>query len=692
MLDTGPLMTPRTLVTAALPYANGSIHIGHLVEYLMTDFYVRALRMAGEEALYICADDTHGTPIEVNAQKAGVTPEAFVARFAKEHLEDFEAFGIRFDSFYSTNSEENRKWAHEIYAALQRGGHIERRTIEQLYDEEAQRFLPDRFVKGTCPNCGAQDQYGDVCEVCKKTYEPTDLKDPYSVVSGSRPVVKSSEHLFVNLAHFEAFLRGWVSDEGRLQPEIRRFVESWLEGGLRDWCISRDAPYFGFEIPDAPGKYFYVWLDAPIGYISSTEHWANAVGQPELVDAYWRRGEARVVHVIGKDIVYFHTLFWPAMLHAAGLTVPSEVHVHGMLTVDGVKMSKSRGTFVNASTFRKHLDPIYLRYYFASKIGASAEDVDLSLEEFGERVNAQLVNTLANLVSRGASFLHNKLGGRFGQLGAEHAEHLAFARGKVAEAEAAYRRFDSAGAIRAAVELATLGNKLFQDAAPWALIKTDEAAARDLVTLCMNLARAAAVLVAPAVPSFAQTVYRVFALDEAGPTSFAEAVAFDLVDRAMGQPERLVDRMEQKALMEVIEESKQAEAQRAAPAAAAPAVIEPPKALEPLAPQISIDDFSKVDLRVGLVLAAGLVEGAKKLLQLTVDVGEEAPRNIFAGIRSAYAPEDLIGKKVVVVANLAPRKMRFGVSEGMVLAAGPGEADIQVVLVPDDATPGSRIH
>jgi methionyl-tRNA synthetase len=693
MLDTGAPMTARTLVTAALPYANGSIHIGHLVEYLMTDFYVRALRMAGEEALYICADDTHGTPIEVNAQKAGVTPEAFVARFAKEHLEDFEAFGIRFDSFYSTNSEENRKWAYEIYGALQKGGHIERRTIEQLYDESAQRFLPDRFVKGTCPNCGAQDQYGDVCEVCKKTYEPTDLKDPYSVVSGTRPVVKSSEHLFVNLAHFDAFLRQWVSDEGRLQPEIRKFVESWLEGGLRDWCISRDAPYFGFEIPDAPNKYFYVWLDAPIGYISSTENWARGQGTPDLVDAVWRRGEARVVHVIGKDIVYFHTLFWPAMLHAAGLTVPAKVHVHGMLTVDGVKMSKSRGTFVNASTFRKHLDPIYLRYYFASKIGATAEDVDLSLEEFSERVNAHLVNTLANLVSRGAAFLHNKLGGRFGVLREQYHEHLAFARDKVAEAEAAYRRFDSAGAIRAAVEVATLANKLFQDGAPWALIKTDEHATRDLVTLCMNLARTAAVLVAPAVPTFSQTVYRVFGLPEAGPTTFAEGAAFDLVERDMGQPERLVDRMEHKALMQVIEDSKQA-APAATPAPAAgqaAAPLAPPPALAPLAPEISIDDFAKIDLRVGLVVAAAEVVGAKKLLQLTVDLGEEKPRNIFSGIRSAYAPADLVGKKVVVVANLAPRTMRFGVSEGMVLASGSGDKDLQVVLVPDSATPGARV-
>jgi len=677
-------MTERTLVTAALPYANGSIHIGHLVEYLMTDFHVRALKLAGEDALYICADDTHGTPIELNARKAGVSPEEFVARFAKEHLEDFEAFGIHFDSFYSTNSEENKKWAHYIYDKLKSGGHIERRSMDQLYDESAQRFLPDRFVKGTCPKCDAPDQYGDVCENCNSTYETTDLKNPVSVVSGTKPVVKSSEHLFVSLAHFQDFLTEWVQAEGHLQPEVRNFVKGWLDGGLKDWCISRDAPYFGFEIPGEKDKFFYVWLDAPIGYISSTENWANVAGQPALVDEIWKNGAAKVVHVIGKDIVYFHTLFWPAMLHAAGLTVPSQVQVHGMLTVDGVKMSKSRGTFINAATFRKHVDPMYLRYYFASKIGASAEDVDLSFDEFHERVNAHLVNTLANLVSRGASFLANKLDGRFGKIRDEHASALVTAKEKLAEAEAAYRRFDSAGAVRAAVEVASLGNKLFQDAAPWKLIKEDVEATRDLVTVCMNLARTAAVIVAPVVPSYAETVYRVFALPEGGPTSFAEGGVFDLVERGMGSPERLVDRMDKKALLKVVEDSKQAPAE-------APAEANKSE-LEPLEPQITIDDFSKVDLRVGLIVEAALVKGAKKLLQLTVDVGEDKPRNIFAGIRQAYEPEALVGKKVVVVANLAPRKMSFGVSEGMVMAAGPGGKDVQVVMVSDDATPGSRVH
>lgn len=679
-------MTERILVTAALPYANGSIHIGHLVEYLMTDIYVRALKMAGEDALYICADDTHGTPIELNAQKAGVTPEEFVARFAKEHLEDFESFGIHFDSYYSTNSEENRRWVYEIYEKLKAGGYVERRPLEQLYDEEAKRFLPDRFVKGTCPKCGAEDQYGDACEVCGSTYEPTELKNPYSVVTRSKPVLKSSEHLFVNLARFSDYLSEWVHTEGRLQPETRRFVEGWLQGGLNDWCISRDKPYFGFPIPDHPEKFFYVWLDAPVGYISSTENWAKRSGNPSRADEIWREKKGRIVHVIGKDIVYFHTLFWPAMLHAAGLAVPSRVQVHGMLTVDGVKMSKSRGTFINARTFREHLDPLYLRYYFASKIGASTEDVDLSLDEFVNRVNAELVNNLANLVSRATRFLHDKLGGRYGTLTPDATPHLESVRDRVRAAEDAYRGFELSEAVRHAVEIARLGNGLFQDGAPWELVKTDEEAARNLVTLCLNLARAATVCVAPAVPSFGEKVYPMLGLDGA-PTAFSEAVAFDLVERAMGTPDRVVDRIAKKQLDAIIEASKQPDQgkKKSGPKKKKPAKEEGPPA------EITIDDFVKIDLRVGLVQKAELVEGADKLLKLTVDVGDPAPRTVFAGIRQAYAPDAIEGKKVAVVYNLKPRKMRFGVSEGMVLAAGPGGEDVWLLGVPENAPPGAKI-
>ena len=681
-------VSERILVTAALPYANGSIHIGHLVEYLMTDVYVRALKMAGHDALYVCADDTHGTPIELNARKAGVTPEDFVARFAKEHVEDLTAFGVRFDSFYTTNSEENRKWVHYIYERLRDGGHLERRSMDQLYDEEAQRFLPDRFVKGTCPKCGATDQYGDVCENCKSTYEPTELVDPYSTITGSRPVVRASEHVFVRLGDFTQFLKDWSAKEGRLQPEIKRFVEAWLDGGLQDWCISRDAPYFGFEIPDAKDKYFYVWLDAPIGYIASTDYWGQQNGEPSAAEAIWKKKKAKIVHVIGKDIIYFHCLFWPAMLHASGLNTPHHVRVHGFLTVDGVKMSKSRGTFIMARTFREHLDPTYLRYYFGAKTGQSPEDIDLSFEEFVNRVNAELVNTLANLVSRSASFLKNKLDGRYGQLGPSAQPHLAEARRLVAEATAAYQKFDHAAGVRCAVQIADLGNKLFQDGAPWNLVKSDEAATLELVTLCLNLARSATVVVAPVVPEYAEKVYTVLGLPEA-PKSFDEAVAFDLIDRPMGEPQRLVDRISLKQVTPIVEASKQA---APAPAEGKTSSTADKAPLEPIADEIDIDRFLTVDLRVGLVLDAKKIKKAKKLLQLTIDLGEDKPRNIFAGIAQAYEPEQLVGKKVAVVANLAPRKMSFGVSEGMVLAAGPGGQDIQVLNVPDDAAPGSRIR
>ncbi len=683
-------MSERTIVTAALPYANGSIHIGHLVEYLMTDIHVRALKLAGEDALYICADDTHGTPIELAAQKAGVTPEAHIARFAKEHLEDFTAFDIQFDSFHSTNSEENKRWVHEIYGKLKEGGHIEKRAREQLYDEKAGRFLPDRFVKGTCPRCKTEDQYGDVCENCKATYEPTDLIDPYSVVTGTKPVLRSSEHLFVHLKAFEKFLDDWVHTEGRLQPETARFVDEWIKGGLQDWCISRDVPYFGFEIPDEPGKYFYVWLDAPVGYISSTEAWAKKNNTPQVVNEVWREGRGKVVHVIGKDIVYFHTLFWPAMLHAAGLTVPDKVHVHGMLTVDGKKMSKSRGTFINASVFRTHVDPIYLRYYLAAKLGPSQDDVDLSFKEIVDRVNAELVNKLANLVSRSVAFLADKLDGQYAKLSDEDlAEFQKTVQERATAAEAAYRSFDSAAAVREAVALAEQGNKLFQDNAPWKMIKEDPEAAKRLVTICLNLARASTVLLYPALPAFARKVYPMLGLQEL-PSSFEDAARFDLQDRPVGPRERIVERVTAKAFNKIIEASKPADA---APEKTEKKAEKKSKKKAPETPEvINYDQFMQVDLRVGLVVKAELVEGADKLLRLTVDLGEEKPRNIFAGLRSAYGPEDLQGKKVAVVANLAPRKMRFGMSEGMVLAAGPGGKDLWVVNVSDDAKIGSRIQ
>lgn len=681
-------MSTKTLVTAALPYANGSIHIGHLVEYIMTDVFVRALKLSGKDAHYICADDTHGTPIELNASKAGVPPEEFIARYAKEHLEDFTSFGIEFDYFGSTNSEENKKWVHEIYGALRSNGHVTQRPLNQLYDEQAQRFLPDRFVKGTCPKCNTPDQYGDVCESCGATYEPTDLINPLSAITGTTPVEKESEHVYVKLKDFSDALRDWVSTPGRLQPETQKFCETWIDGGLQDWCISRDAPYFGFKIPDMENKFFYVWIDAPIGYISSTEIFGKQSGQDTLAEDVWRKSNAEIIHVIGKDIIYFHTLFWPAMLKAAGLSLPDKVHVHGMLTVDGVKMSKSRGTFIMAKTFREHLDPVYLRYYFASKLGPKAEDVDLSLEEFVHRVNAELVNNLANLVARGVPFIKDRLGGNYGVLPEGSEEHLDFVRSKVEEAKQAFADFDLARATRAGVEIANLGNKIFQDFQPWKAIHKDEEGTRNLVTLCLNIARAAWVCIAPINPQLASKVYNMLGLETA-PSSFDEALAFDLVEKPCGESGRIIDRINKKQVTALIEASKDGSAEKK-PAKDKKAKKKKKTPAGP-APEISIDDFIKIDLRVGLIKNAELVEGADKLLRLTVDVGEEKPRNIFAGIRSAYEPDAIIGRRVAVVANLAPRKMRFGMSEGMVMAAGPGGKDIWLLEVSADAPVGSVI-
>lgn len=710
-------MSKPYLITSGLPYANGSIHLGHMVEAVLTDVYTRALNLAGEEAYYVCADDTHGTPIELNAQKAGVTPEAFVAQFAQEHVEDFQTFGIGHATYWSTNSPENKRWAEEIYGKLKAGGYLERRPMKQLYDTKAERFLPDRFVKGTCPNpkCGAADQYGDVCEVCRSTYEPTDLINPYSTVTGTTPVLRESTHLFVDLTRFADVLRAWASTPNRMNSETWAFVEAWLEGGLKAWCISRDAPYFGFPIPDEPGKFFYVWLDAPIGYISATEHWARSIGQPERVDTFWRHGGAHIVHVIGKDITYFHTLFWPAMLHAAGLTMPERVHVHGMLMVNGEKMSKTRGTFINARTFAQHADPNYLRYYFASKISASSDDIDLGLDEIVNRVNAELINTIVNLVARGVPFIADRLGGNYGVLPAGSNTHIEYVRGKIAEAELAYRGFDLAGAVRAAVDIANLGNKLFQDGQPWRSVKEDPEATRNLVTLCLNIARAAVAVIAPTIPPVAARMYAMLGLSPEGPRRFSEGTTFDLVQRPVGATVRILDRLERKQLDAIVDASKVPDASKPAAEGASPpasgspttqptnqpngaARADAPKASKKAGPapkpaEISIDDFGKVDLRVGLVLDAKLVDGADKLLQLTVDVGEKdrGPRNIFAGIRSAYTPEQVKGRRVVVVANLAPRKMKFGVSEGMVMAAGPGGKDIWLLDVPADAPPGSEV-
>lgn len=673
-------MADPILITSALPYANGSIHIGHLVEYIQTDILVRFLKMTGQDAVYMCADDTHGTPIEINARRAGITPEELISRYYDEHQRDFADFQIAFDCFYSTNSEENRRHSEYIFEQLRQQGHIVSRAVEQYYCEQDDRFLPDRFIRGTCPNrtCRAADQYGDVCEVCGTTYNPTDLTDPRCALCGTPPVIRESDHYFFTLSAYESFLREWISAPDRLHPETRRFIETWLDDGLRDWDVSRDGPYFGFKIPGETNKYFYVWLDAPVGYIATTEKFCRETGRD--FDAYWHNPDAHIYHVIGKDIVYFHTLFWPAMLKGAGYTLPTKVIVHGFLTVSGERMSKSRGTFVNARTYLDHLDPQYLRYYYGAKLSRQPTDIDLNLEDFVNRVNAELVNKIANLVSRVVPFVTRNFDGRIGQLSSDVEPLIADVRASVPRIRVHYEQLEFSRATQEIVAIAETANKYFQDATPWDVVKQDRQAALDICTFAVNCCRTVATLIKPILPEYAADVEAIL---QAPPLSFDDAACFDLQDRDVGPFQRLVERVDPKKVDAMIAAS--------AESFAVSEESEPEAQVEEIAPRITIDDFMKVDLRVATVLHAEIVEGADKLLRLRVDIGQEE-RTIFAGIRQSYAPEDLVGKQVIVVANLQPRKMRFGTSEGMLLAAGPDGANVVVAEFLTTRQPGERVR
>jgi methionyl-tRNA synthetase len=672
-------MTDPILVTSALPYANGSIHLGHLLEYIQTDIFVRFLKMTGHDAVYMCADDTHGTPIEINARRAGITPEELISRYYEEHQRDFAAFHIAFDCFYSTNSPENQRHSEYIFERLRQQGHIVTRPVAQYYCEQDGRFLPDRFIRGTCPNptCRAVEQYGDVCEVCGTTYNPTDLHDPRCALCGSTPVIRESLHYFFTLSAYEAFLRDWVSTPGRLQPEVRHFIENWLQDGLRDWDVSRDGPYFGFKIPGEENKYFYVWLDAPVGYIATTEKFCRDTGRD--FDAYWHNPAARIYHVIGKDIVYFHTLFWPAMLHGAGYTLPSKVLVHGFLNVNGEKMSKTRGTFITAQTYLEHLDPQYLRYYYAAKLNGQNEDLDLNPEDFVNRVNAELINKIANLVSRVVPFVTRQFDGRLGHLSPEVQPLIADIRQRIPRIREAYERLETSRAVQDIVAIADIANKYFQDAAPWDVVKQDRQAAQAICTFAVNCCRTVAALIKPVLPRYAADVEAILRLS---PMQFDDASRFDLQDHEVGPFQRLVERIE----LQRVEAMLTASADSLGAAPAPP----PPAPVEDLAPAISMEDFARVDLRVATVLQAEAVDGADKLLRLRVDIGREQ-RTIFAGIQS-YRPEDLVGKQVIVVANLQPRKMRFGVSEGMLLAAGPESTDVGLAEFARTRQPGERVR
>ncbi|MFO0336289.1 MAG: methionine--tRNA ligase [Pseudomonadota bacterium] len=725
----------RILVTSALPYANGSLHFGHILEAVQTDVWCRYQRLRGHECYYVCASDTHGTPIMLKAQSEGVAPEELIARIGAEQRADYEGFLVRHDWFHSTHSPENREYTERIFHALDAAGHVARRTIRQSYDAQAGMFLPDRYVKGTCPVCRTPDQYGDSCENCSATYTPLDLIDPVSVVTGTRPVERESEHLFFRLGAFEPMLRAWTRS-GAIHEGVANKLEEWFAAGLKDWDISRDAPYFGFEIPGHPGKFFYVWLDAPIGYMASFAALCRARALD--FDAWWCAGsDAELHHFIGKDILYFHTLFWPAVLEGSGFRKPTAVHAHGFLSVNGQKMSKSRGTFITARRYLERLPPEPLRYYFAAKLGSGIEDLDFSLDDFVARVNADLVGKVVNIASRCAGFVARS-GGRLAERLPQPAlyDEFAGARERIA---ALYESRDFATAMREIMALADRANQYIDAEKPWNLAK-DPARTREVVDVCtqgINLFRVLAYYLAPVLPDLAERAGRFLG----HPIAHWDEVAQPLLGTALASYEPLATRLDPKVVASLVEAqpdaadgaasvssaTQPAGATKAAatakrggtpsvPAAktpsdgarsseAAPTAGAAPGGAAtgaqggaPAAPvteaaptEITVDDFAKLDLRVGRVLEAKLVEGADKLLELSVDLGAGDVRTIFAGIRSAYAPDRLVGRHVVVVANLKPRKMRFGTSQGMVLAAGPGGTELFVVSPDDGVQAGMRV-
>jgi len=667
----------RILVTSALPYANGAIHLGHMVEYIQTDIWVRFQRLRGHECHYVCADDAHGTPIMLRAEKEGITPQQLIDKSHSEHLRDFRGFLIDHHQYHSTHSEENRELTAAIYRALDTGGHILRRTISQLFDPEKQLFLPDRFVKGECPKCHSKDQYGDNCEVCGTTYAPTDLINPYSALSGATPVERDSEHYFFDLPAFDAFLRDWLQS-AQLQESMRNKLGEWFVEGLQPWDISRDAPYWGFEIPDAPGKYFYVWLDAPIGYMGAF----RALCDRENLDfdAFWREGhDTELYHFIGKDIAYFHMLFWPAMLEGAGYRKPSGVYCHGFLTVNGEKMSKSRGTFIKADTYLKHLRPEYLRYYFASKLSARVEDLDLNLDDFRQKVNSDLVGKLVNLASRCAPFISKHFDGALAAALPDDALFNQFAA-KADDLASAYEQREYSSAIRDIMKLADAANEYIDAEKPWVKIKDDasRAAVQGIATVGINAFRQLITYLKPVLPQVAEDAE---ALLNITPLTWADAQT-PLLGTTIQPFSAMMQRVEAAQTDAIIADSKEDLKEEAA--------VGKNKAAAETRDWITIDDFAKPDLRIARVLECSHIDGSDKLLRFKLDVGELGARDVFSGIKAYYQPEDLVGKMVVYVANLAPRKMRFGVSTGMILSAS-GDGQLHLLQPGDGVKPGMKI-
>lgn len=683
-------MTRKILVTSALPYANGSIHLGHMVEHIQTDVWVRFQKLRGHECYYCCADDTHGTPVMLAAQKQGIAPEDMIAKVREEHLADFTGFGIGYDNYYSTHSPENKQFSQDIYRALKANGKIESRVIEQLFDPEKQMFLPDRFVKGECPKCHAQDQYGDNCEVCGTTYSPTELINPYSAVSGAKPELRESEHFFFKLGECADFLKAWTSGNNphdgkpHLQPEALNKMKEWLGEGeettLSDWDISRDAPYFGFEIPDAPGKYFYVWLDAPVGYMASFKNLCDRIGVD--FDEYFKAdSQAEMYHFIGKDILYFHALFWPAMLHFSGHRAPTGVYAHGFLTVDGQKMSKSRGTFITAKSYLEQgLNPEWMRYYIAAKLNSKIEDIDLNLQDFISRVNSDLVGKYVNIAARASGFIAKRFEGRLKDIsGSALLAKLAAESDTIAEQ---YENREYARALRDIMALADIVNEYVDANKPWELAKQEGQDAR-LHEVCSELINAFTMLtayLAPVLPKVAENAAKFLNLEAITWANTRETLG----DHAINKYEHLMQRVEQKQVDDLIEANKQSIA------AAAPAAEE--SKYEKVAEQASFDDFMKIDMRVAKVLNCEAVEGSTKLLKFDLDFGFEK-RIIFSGIAASYPnPAELNGRMVIAVANFAPRKMaKFGVSEGMILSAATAEGKLKLLDVDAGAQPGDKV-
>ncbi|ETI62369.1 methionine--tRNA ligase [Marinomonas profundimaris] len=676
----------KILVTSALPYANGSIHLGHMLEHIQTDIWVRFQKMRGHLCTAVCADDAHGTAIMIKAAQNGITSEELIEGVRQEHMADFNDFLIGYDNYHSTHSDENREISNSIYTALRDNGKIAVRSIVQAYDPEKEMFLADRFIKGTCPKCKAEDQYGDNCEVCSATYTPMEMINPRSVYSGATPIEKESEHYFFKLPDFQDFLAKWTRS-GTLQDQVANKLAEWLDSGLKEWDISRDAPYFGFEIPDAPGKYFYVWLDAPIGYMASFKNLCDRTEGLEFDDYWGKDSDAELYHFIGKDIINFHALFWPAMLDCAGYRTPTAVNAHGYVTVDGEKMSKSRGTFIKARTYLKHLDPQYLRYYYAAKLNSRVDDIDLNLGDFLQRVNSDVVGKVVNIASRTASFINKKFDGQL----ASDVSEAEMIQSFIDAGDVIAEHFESreyGKAIREIMRLADVANEYIAVQAPWVLAK-DEATlpkVQDVCTVALNLFSILATYLKPVMPNMVADAE----------AFLGKALTWDnrselLFGKTVNKFKPLMGRIEQTQIDAIIEEGKvEAAAEAATKEAAQPTKVETELSKEPIEAEINFDDFAKVDLRIALIVKAEHVEKANKLLKLTLDIGGET-RTVFSGIKSAYKPEDLEGKHTVMVANLAPRKMKFGLSEGMVLAAGPGGEEIYLLEPHAGAKPGQRV-